>query len=34
VSNSLLLLDTQVLLWLDRDDSQLGAGARAAIASQ
>jgi len=34
VSNSLLLLDTHVLLWLDRDDSQLGAGARAAISPQ
>lgn len=33
MSNSLLLLDTQMLLWLDRDDSQLGAGARAAISA-
>lgn len=29
----MLLLDTHVLLWLDRDDANLGAQARAAISS-
>lgn len=31
--NTLLLLDTHVLLWLDRDDSQLGVAARSAISA-
>ena len=31
--NTLLLLDTHVLLWLDRDDNQLGSVARSAISA-